>query len=265
MNKNHDIDELLNSYIDGELTTRQQNEVQRLIAHDAKIELRLRQLQKCRMLVASLPYTEAPADMAEQVKTSLERKALLSEQHITIDERKGARHLIFRKVLAAAAMIALAAVLATVIYTIITPEPTQPAIGFKGRLELKTNNSLAADTLINRAIENNGLANSVTLKRQSNKITYTLVCSRDNLTSLLASLENSWAQFDSATLFVETKTPDKQVIIDNVNARQIVNIITPPKPRLTGVEETTTGPPTQIQDEKKVHLAIVVTDTQTDN
>ena len=44
------MDELLNSFIDGELTPRQQTEVQRLIAHEEKVAQRLRQLQKCKML-----------------------------------------------------------------------------------------------------------------------------------------------------------------------------------------------------------------------
>jgi len=265
MKKDMNIDELLNSFVDGELTERQKTEVQRLISHDAKIAQRLSQLQKCRMLVASLPYEQAPEDMVEQVKVSLERKTLLDEQLITFDERKGARQLMFRKVLAAAAMIGLVAVLASVIYTIVTPESATPATGFKGRLELKTNNLLVADTVINKAIKDNDLADSVTLKRQRDKNIYTLVCSRDNLSSLLANLKNSWEKFDSATLFVETKMQDKQVVIDNVNVKQIVDLITPPKPQLTGEEKISTEPTTQTQVEKKVHLTIVVTGNKTDN
>jgi len=265
MKKDLNIDELLNGFIDGELTERQKTEVQRLITHDAKIAQRLRQLQKCRMLVASLPFEQAPEDMVEQVKVSLERKTLLTGQLITFDERKGARQLMFRKVLAAAAMIGLVAVLASVIYTIVTPESAKPAIGFKGRLELKTNNLLAADMVIDKAIKDNALADSVTLKRQRDKNIYTLVCSRDNLSSLLANLENSWEKFNSATLFVETKTQNKQVVIDDVNVKQIVDLITPPKPQLTGEEKISIEQPTQAQVEKKVHLSIVVTGNKTDN
>ena len=40
------LDELLNSFIDGELAPRQHTEVQRLMAHDQKIAQRLEQLQQ---------------------------------------------------------------------------------------------------------------------------------------------------------------------------------------------------------------------------
>ncbi len=76
MKANPEIDELLNSFIDGELPPRQQTEVQRLIAHDPQVGQRLRQLQKCKMLLASLPFAEAPAGMLENIKAALEREAL---------------------------------------------------------------------------------------------------------------------------------------------------------------------------------------------
>lgn len=262
MREELDIDELLNSFIDGELSERQKTEVQRLVAHDPEIAKRFQQLQKCRMLVASLPYEQAPVDMAEKVKATLERKALLTEQPFAIDERRGARHLMFRKVFAAAAMFILVAVLVSVVYTIVTPEPTRPAFGFAGRLELKTNNLLVVDELINNVIEDNGLADFVALKRQRDKSIYTLSCSRENLSSFLTGLENSWDNFNSATLFVETITPQEPVIVNNVDAKQIVNLITPPKPKLTAEEKTSIKPPAQTQDGKKVRLTIVVAGTE---
>lgn len=115
------IEELLNSFIDGELTARQQTEVHRLIAHDSRIARRLRELEKCKMLVSSLPRAEAPADMLDEIKASLERRTLLGRQPSVFDERAGARHLLVRRVLSAAAMIGLVAVLAGVIYTIVGP------------------------------------------------------------------------------------------------------------------------------------------------
>lgn len=258
MREELDINELLNSFIDGELSERQKTEVQRLIAHDPGIAKRFQQLQKCRLLVASLPYEQAPADMAEKVKAALERKALLAEQPFAIDERRGARHLMFRKVITAAAMFILVAVLVSVVYLIITPVSTKPAISFAGRLELKTSNLLAADEIIDNVIKDNGLAKLVDLKRQRDKNIYTLSCSRENLSSFLTDLESSWESFNSATLFVETHAPQEPVVVNNVNARQIVNLITPPKPKLTAEEKTSIEPPAQTRDGKKVRLTIVV-------
>jgi len=261
--ENPNIDELLNGFIDEELTARQQTEVQRLIAHDSQIAERLRQLQKCKMLVGSLPFAEAPAEMSEQIRYSLERRTLLGQQAARVDEGEGARHLLVRRVVAAAAMIGLIAVLAGVIYTIVVPEAVtdkpvaieeweQPAgkaeaeeltpaietsaekaiaqarliaAGFNGRLELKTSAPGAVDAFINRAIEDNGFLGKVSPKTEGNKSVYALSCSREGLSLLLADLGAIWSRFDSATLFVETERLGEQVVVDAVAAEQIVEIV----------------------------------------
>ena len=262
MKENPDIEELLNSFIDGELTARQQMEAQRLISHDARVAQQLRELQKCKMLISSLPFDEAPAEMAEGIKTLLERRAplgqppfLLSPEGtgVRFDERAGARHLMFRKVLAAAAMIGLFAVLTAVIYTIVAPESgverpvaiedwgrpagkikpaekliseaTLAATGFNGRLELKTDALVAVNSFINRAIEDNGLLEKISSKAEEDKGVYSLSCSRQGLNLLLADLQNIWARFDSATLFVETEAIYEQVVVDGVSIEQVVEIV----------------------------------------
>jgi len=296
MSESQNIDELLNGLIDGELTARQHTEVERLITHDAEVARRLRELERCKMLVGSLPFAAAPAGMAEQIKASLERSELPDEQPQRIEAVVGARHLLYRKVLAAAAMIGLVAVLGAVVYTIIAPEGVtdkplavedwrqeegkveagKPAPGltksaektiaqmspavavFDGRLELKTSDLVAVDAFINRAIEDNNLLEKVSSKTEGDKRLYALGCSRESLSLLLADLADIWDKFDSATLFVEAKTPDKQVVVDNVSAEQIVDLITPPKPRLTSDEKTTEKPTIRATEGVKVHLTIVV-------
>ena len=253
MKENPDIEELLNSFIDGELTARQRTEIQRLISHDAQVAQRLRELQKCKMLVGSLPFDEAPAEMAEGIKTLLQRRAPLGRQPVRIDERAGARHLMFRKVLTAAAMIGLFAVLTAVIYTIVAPESgverpvaiedwgrpagkikpaekliskaTLAATGFNGRLELKTDALVAVNSFINRAIEDNGLLEKVSSKAGEDKSVYSLSCSRQGLNLLLADLQDIWARFDSATLFVETEAIYEQVVVDGVSVEQVIEIV----------------------------------------
>ena len=260
------IEELLNSFIDGELTQREATEVERLIAHDARIAQQLRELQKSKMLVGSLPPGEAPAEMADEIKASLERRTLLGQQAERfdeprpfkgLDERAGARHLLVRKVLAAAAMIGLVAILSAVVYTIVAPESVPPAAGFRGRLELKTTDLVAVDAVIKMAIEDNGLKYS-TLGSQRDKSVYALSCSREGLSSLLADLNDIWERFDSATLFVEAKPPGRRVVVDGVSAKQIVNLITPQKPRVLGPEETIEKSTGQAQTKEQVHLTIVV-------
>ena len=71
MKENLNIDELLNSFIDDELSPRHQTEVQRLIAHDAEVAERLAELERCKMLVGSLPRAEAPVETKNSVAEAL--------------------------------------------------------------------------------------------------------------------------------------------------------------------------------------------------
>ncbi len=262
MKENMDIDELLNGFIDGELTERQHTEAQRLIAHDAGAAQRLLELQSCRILVSSLPCAEAPAGMVGRIKASLERSAPIVQPPVRI-EQVGARHLLVRKVAAAAAMVGLVGVLAAVVYTIVAPEsgtkrpvavegweqparkveavkpgPTMVAVTekpiirfsmaemeFSGSLELKTRELVTVEASINRAIEDNQLLEKVTPERQRNKRVYALSCSREALGMLLADLDNIWKRFDSATLFVETDELGEQIVVDAVAAEQVVEIV----------------------------------------
>ena len=245
MKINPEVDELLNGFIDGELTTRQKTEVQRLITNDTEVQQRLRQLKKSKLLVNSLPFVEAPPDIYEQVRTSLERRTLLAEQPSSYEEYAGARHLFVRKVLAAAAMIGLFAVLGAIVYSIIAPE-TAPApfladnslektdivqpktaaafAGFNGRLELTTDVFIEIDSAINKAIKANPLMDCTSLDRLPDKSRYVLTCSHRGLDMFLSRLGTIWPRFDSATLFVETEDFGRRVVIDRVSARQIAKV-----------------------------------------
>jgi len=252
------IEELLSSFIDGELTDRQRTEIERLIAHGAKLAKRLRELQKCKMLVGSLPHAQAPVEMLDEIK----ERTLLTRRAEHLSGWAGTAHLLARKVVAAAAMIGLIAILGAVIFSIVTPESGPPAAGFTGRLELKTTNLIAADAFVKKAIKDKGLSDSISLKRQGDKSVYSLHCSREDLNLLLADLEDIWGQFSSTALFV--KMPREQKF-DGVSTEQIIEIVEdltiPPKPRLTEPEEVVEKSPTPAQ----VHLTIVVVGTPTDN
>ena len=266
--ENPNIEELLNSFIDGELTEREQTEVKRLISHDAQVAQRLRELQNSKMLVSSLPRAEAPARILDEIKASLETETLSGERAWSeerSDRRVGVRHLMFRKVLAAAAMLGLVAILSGVIYTIVAPEsdykPAMPAVAFDGRLELKTDALSTVNAFINKAIEDKGLSDSISLTSQGNKRVYSITCSREDLNVLLADLTNIWEKCDSTTLFVDTKTQGERKF-DDVSTERIITIvddlIIPVKPDLTWSENEDEKPPTQQKAEKQVHLSIVV-------
>ena len=249
------IDELLNSFIDGELDQRHQTEVQRLIKHDKRIAERLLTLQKCKRLVSSLPYTEAPQELLGDIKASLkERKLLPVRRSFSEDgvqpargeqrrrEREGARHLLVRRLTAAAAMIGLVAVLAAVIYSIVAPQVvTEPAVTvataekpvetalagmeFSGRLELKTSSPSEVAAFINKAIEYNIPSDEQTAAVPG-KLgeSHALICSRQNLRVLMDELGTIWDKINSATLLVNTDRPEGQIVVDAVAPEQIIEI-----------------------------------------
>ena len=229
---NERIDELLNSYIDDELTTEQKAEVESLVDHDKEIAQRLRQFQKCRILVGSMPYAEAPVSVLEGVKASLAGRALPSKKQPAYEEQAVKKFVLIRKVLAAAAMIALAAVLSAVIHRFVPLQtaPEEPearivaASGFSGRLELKTSALNAVDAFIKSAIDDNGLSASINPERRQSRRIYSLDCSREGLNSLLADLDDIWSELDSATLFVNTEVFGVQTVVDAVTTEQIADI-----------------------------------------
>lgn len=247
------IERLLNGYVDGELTVRQQTEVKRLLGNDPMVAMRLRQLEKCKMLVSSLPAAQAPAEMAQNVMSRLARRSLLGEEPTAIDQNAGVRDLFMRKVLGAAAMIALMAVFGAVIYTIVappasvtppdtfasagpgpaktieievveTPRTTIMLAKFNGRLELKTAEFMEMDASINRAIAENTLVECTDIQRLGDRTTYILTCGRKGLNQLMGRMEKDWARLDSATLFVETETFGQPVVVAAVTADQINEI-----------------------------------------
>lgn len=229
---NERIDELLNSYIDDELTAEGRAEVERLIDQDAKIAQRLRQLQKCQILVGSMPVNEAPASVLEGVRASLAGSSLPSEKQPAYEQQAGKKYLRLRKVLAAAAMIALAAVLSAVIRRFMPPQnaPEKPAAhmvaasGFSGRLELKSSSMKAVDAFIKSAIDDNGLSVSINPEGRQSRRVYSLDCTREGLHALLDDLDNIWTELDSATLFVNTENFGTQTVVDAVTTRQIAEI-----------------------------------------
>ena len=230
------IDELLNSFVDGELTTRQETEVQRLIDNNPQIAQQLRQLQKCKMLMSSLPITNAPAQMLDNIKASLEVKSLQDRPEQISQERGRTR--ISQRVLAVAALIGLVVVLTAVLYTISPPDtvPERPDVtafvpnnasvkDFYGKLELKTSDFVAVDAFINRVIEDNGLAGSLPPIREPNRRIYSLKCSEKGMNLLLTDLRKIWSKLDTATFFVNTEVFGEKVVVEAVTTEQIAEII----------------------------------------
>jgi len=240
MKANRETDELLCSFIDGELPLRQQTEVQRLAARDVEVAERLRQLQNCKNLVNALPKAEAPGLMLEQIKQSLERRTLLEERPVLTGTRAGARHLKIRRFVAAAAMIALLGGFGVVIYQIVAPvSPTGvsgPLVattgttvttdrGFSGRLQLCTAAFAQADAFIKARIEDNGLSTRSQAETIDGARVYHIESSPEGLNRLVADLGTIWQKFESAALTVNSEQFAESVVVKPVTLRQTAKII----------------------------------------
>ncbi|MHC4221269.1 MAG: anti-sigma factor family protein [Planctomycetota bacterium] len=256
MKEKTNINELLSGYIDGELDERQTTEVQRLIAHDPKVAERLREMQQYSTLIGSLPIAEAPAEMLEDIKTRLERNSLLSPDTETYHHKKGSRHLFVRRLIEAAAMIALVAALATVVYTIVVPnavtdepialddwtgpvekvEPikqapvllakiAQPKQKFAGKLEIKTSDPVAVNAFFNKAIQANTLLSTVGPRQNGGQAAFALVGSSQALNLLLTEVQNIWQRFDSAKFSILPEADANPVVVENIKAEQLIAII----------------------------------------
>jgi hypothetical protein len=252
MKPNPNLDELLGSFMDGELSPRQRTEVQRLASHDPQVARRLQQLQNCRSLFGSLPVERAPNDLLEQIKVSLERHSLLQEQPAVRRRSIGAWQLAFRRLVAAAAVLVLMGVLGGVVYQIVAPVPQSPSplvsegrspsggerdrttvvpltvvdAGFTGRLELRTARLAYADTFVARAIENSGLLGQDQSDIAGNKRVYRVTGTRESIHRFVASLSGVWQNFEGAMLQVDRpENAQTPVIVEGVTPEQAAGVV----------------------------------------
>jgi len=268
MSENFNIDELLSGYIDGELSVRHQTEVKRLIAHDQDVAERLSRLQRGKELLGALPTDEAPAELLDEVKAKLERRTLLGAEPAGFDRIRGTRHLLMRKTMSLAAMIVLVAMLGLVIYNILSPQPAavtqqpvaiedlarpglriaespaakvapvekvvvEPTIvaGFAATLELNTANYTVVDAFVKRAIIDNGLLRYSVSPHRAGDGSYALSCPPEGAAALLTDLRQVWPKLDSVTLMVEDAVADAPVVVKDVTAGQLSQIINQPSPQ----------------------------------
>jgi len=240
------LEELLSSYIDGELSERQCNEVKRLVGHSEEAAAMLKQLQKNKALLGSLPRAQAPAHLFENVRASLERSVLLDEYHGKASAKAGIVHLYTRKMIAAAAMIALFAALSVVVYNIVktdappqhitmntnwqkTPEKTivkSPITSLaKMELQLQTDQATAVNQFLYRnIILDNGLQDSATIKNDTDRSVYAISCSQARAQMVLEGLGMIWDKFNGSQLSMEgLETP-----VVNVTIAQAIEIVKEP-------------------------------------
>ena len=122
----NDLGVLLSAYLDGELSSAQNEKVEKRLATDAQARRQLAELREAIKWVRSTPRARAPKGMAELIQQGLERDLLLGEGQV-LGDREGQKHLRLRRFLAAAAMVALMVGIGTMVFMVLSPASrTQP-------------------------------------------------------------------------------------------------------------------------------------------
>jgi len=259
-----DIEELLSCYIDGELSERECTEVKRLMQHDKSITGRLGRLRKQKQLLNNLPMEPAPESLLEDIKASLKPKPILKRYLANADESAGARHLLFRRALTAAAMFMLVGILAVVVFNVVMPEtgllepvakqpvdssqsagPTKEAIvesttskviatpesyPFRAALELASYDSIAVNGFIAKSIYRNGLVDNTIPKRETTFSTYHITCTTSQIITLFAGLEAVWDKCEQTSLTIYAEDQDSDIMINNITSAQAITVFAEDKP-----------------------------------
>ena len=254
--QNPKIEELLNSYIDDELSADERSQVEQLIRENHTIAQRLRQLERCKALVSSLPPAEPPAQVIAGIKQLLQTHSAGTGKSKHIERRRGARHLFVRHVLAASIIIGLVGIFGAVVYKIVgseenttpivavqpapTVKPTAMPVETKKAvavaaaenstsiglysLQLQTADFTAVDAYVNKLLEESPWLRYEATKDQPGKSAYRILCSRGGLEAMMSDLATVWSKFDSTTLIVRTDNVGQYVTVASVKPEQIADI-----------------------------------------
>ncbi len=235
-----DMNEMLNAYMDGELATRQTVEFKRLLENSSELAGELRALEGVRNLVHHLPREESPVELFQQVRSMLERKALFGEGD---EEGRSNKHLgtiLYQKIRAVAAILALGSVLGWLVYSIVAPVDSgtsglfagsdvslvAPIQGpMRGKLELVCVAMTSVDNFLMRSIQFNDLSSCVQKEELVDRRLYHVSCHREDMKHLLSDLNSVWHQFEKTAFYVNTDKLGEMIRINDASVSQVANLI----------------------------------------
>lgn len=249
-------DELLSGYMDDQLTPRQLTELKRLLANDLQFRQELEAVEHQRRLLQSLPVETAPAGMAEEIRSALERRFILADSAPRFDT-VGKWRLHLRRLAAVAAMILLPLLaLGVVVYMILQPTAAErkssmssgsvavsqdsqsgapvattgtgansSALLFSAVLQFQTSQPIAANDFIEKKIHTLGLMNFTKPQRQSDRTSYKIVCSRQYVEGLVGELEGLWPRCEKASYALLDASTKQPVRVEAIGPQQALAMI----------------------------------------
>ncbi|NQV33374.1 MAG: hypothetical protein HQ515_11835, partial [Phycisphaeraceae bacterium] len=226
--------------MDGELDSRQSVELKRLLENSSELRGRLRCLKNVRNLAHHLPREDAPVELSQQIRSMLERKALFGEG---LDRSEGTRRVstvLFQKIRAFAAILALGAVLSLLVYSIVSPVdpasespvadkklgPVMPIQGpMRGKLELVCAAMPSVDSFLMRSVQFNDLSSCVQRENLAGRSLYYVSCHREDVKHLLSALNSVWHQFDETAFYVNTGELGEMIRVSGASVSQVASLI----------------------------------------
>ena len=244
-----EIEELLNDQVDGRATDRQEIEFKRLAKHDPTLVGQLEAMRRQKALLNALPLESAPASLAEDISSALERKLILGDAAESERPLTGASHLLLRRILTTAAMLMLPlGLLSFVVYEILKPASVGPAVyvsasetlaqegqdnlaavtpaldrelPFDGVLTFRTGQQMAVSSYVEKLVFDQGLINFTIPSRTADAAIYQITAPPEKIAMLIDSLGNIWSHCRAVTLSVADRSGGDAIEIPFVQTEQI--------------------------------------------
>ncbi|MCH7916505.1 MAG: hypothetical protein IIC50_00795 [Planctomycetes bacterium] len=242
MSEGQDREELLSNFVDGELSERQAEEVERLAEQEEAICQRINQLKNLKRLLAALPRFEAPPDLNDALKAQLARNVNFDHEKAAPVDAPRRRHAVLGRIGAAAAIVVIVIALWALIHSTRKPfkeelplagpleiSPMVPAGqavsgGLVARLELDVTFFSTVDTIMNRAIEYNGLSPYTDKKVEGRVKVYHIRSSRQALIAFLEDFSPAWSKVERASLRLTTEDSGNPLVLESLSADQMQQI-----------------------------------------
>jgi hypothetical protein len=252
---NLDIEELLSAYLDGELSEKERLYVEQRLSEDAEVMDLFKQIRRVSQEVSALPMASAPKELAGNIQYELERDFLLGKEDV-LSELAGEKHLQVRWLVSAAAVLILAGVIVTVVFTVLKnpadsgfppdppgvvmipsevpveavariieqdPDPETPALQYS-RLKLSVQ-SLKQDSVeptVERFLESHEIDQVIRNKSSEGAMHYAFSCMISQLDDLVVRLRSqNECRFDLQTPNTGT---DTGISVQGVSKKQIMQV-----------------------------------------
>lgn len=251
--QNHEIDEVLSAYLDGEISERQQTELKRLAQRKPSVHKRLKALKRQKQILRAMPIEKAPATLVDDVRSAIERNLILDGSSRTDQNIANPKKMLLRRMLATAAMFLVPiGLLGMVVFYIVKPPEKGPGGGyvntddilnggnatgnttlpapapqaakvmpFDGVLTFESSQYATVSNYIEKMVYDQGLIGTTKKERTVDLISYDVTAGPQQIANLTDTLQPLWSHCQSVTLSVLNSPSAPAVEITDIQHDQL--------------------------------------------